>query len=212
MKSKDYKIIIIITLVLITVFDFALRSYVEVHKIVSNPDSKFNFWNIVPYTKDKESSMKLEPYLVFQGKRNDANNPLDRTRSRKRYYEPINEINNSSKILFLGGSVVQNMSINLDRLEDTLSNIGYKYQFVNGGWSAYNITQEFILLSQTIHTIKPQYVVLFDGFNDIWLSIYDRYPIGYPQHFKKIEMINQYVDSPDKMISPSNFFCKNYEV
>ena len=38
------------------------------------------------------------------------------------------------------------MSINLDRLENA-SNIGYKYQFINGGWSAYNITQEFILLS-----------------------------------------------------------------
>ena len=96
----------------------------------------------------------------------------------------------------MGGSVVENMSINLDRLEDSLSSNGYKYQFINGGWSAYNITQEFILLSQNIHTIKPQYVVLFDGFNDIWLSIYDRYPVGYPQHFKNIEMINQYVDSP----------------
>ena len=50
------------------------------------------------------------------------------------------------------------MSINLDRLEDTLSNIGYKYQFVNGGWSA-NITQNSFYLAKPFIPL-PQYVVL----------------------------------------------------
>jgi len=196
MKSKDYKIIIILTFLLITIFDFGLRLSVEVFKEIKDHNHEFNFWNIVPYTKGDRSSMKLTPYLVFQGKKDDENNPRNKTRSRKRYYEPQIINRSSSNILLLGGSVVENMSINLDRIEDTLSNIGYDYQFINCGWSAYNITQEFILLSQTINTIKPQVIVLFDGFNDIWLSLYDGYPVGYPQHFKNIEAINQYVDSP----------------
>ena len=200
MKLKNYQINLILTLFLLTCLDFGLRLSVEIYHELREEDYRFDFKNIIPFTRGSRSTMKLLPYLVFQGNRNNINDPGNQTLSRQRYYRSELINHNATNVLFLGGSVVENMSINLDQLEKMTSEQGFNYEFINGSWSAYNSTQEFILLSQIIDEIQPGIVVLFDGFNDIWVSLYDNYPPGYPQHFRRIKAINDYVDHPYKTV------------
>jgi len=200
MRLKNYQINIILSLIFLTCFDFGLRFTVEIYYELRDEDYRFDFKNIIPFTRQSRSTMKLLPYLVFQGNRDNINDPDNQTLSRQRYYRSELVNHNANNVLLLGGSVVENMSINLDQLERMTSQQGLNYEFINGGWSAYNSIQEFILLSQIIDEIQPETVILFDGFNDIWLSLYENYPPGYPQHFRRIETINDYVDHPYRAV------------
>tara|TARA_Y100001970_G_scaffold266393_1_gene354980 strand:+ start:77 stop:1177 length:1101 start_codon:yes stop_codon:yes gene_type:complete len=196
LKLKNYHILLFTILLLVIIFDFIPRFSKEVYNQLKKDNYSFNFSNIIPLTKEIESSMELKPYLVFQGKRIDNSNLKNQTKSRKRYYNSDLINKDATNVLFLGGSVVENMSINLDSLEKKLKNTGFDFEFINGGWSAYNVIQEFILLSQVINEYQPDFVLLFDGFNDVWLSIFDGLKPGIPQHFETITKINKYVDSP----------------
>lgn len=98
------------------------------------------------------------------------------------------------RIFMLGGSVVFNGKTNRTTisgmLEDRLNgmkNRKYNYRCINAGTASFISDQELALLIHVIIDLKPDVVIVFDGFNDLWFPFYYEPRIGYPINWSAYE-------------------------
>lgn len=113
--------------------------------------------------------IKRMPYLEFQ------------------YYDQRETIKSEHKktIWLFGGSAAYGWGV--DYTETIASYLANEYTVVNHGTPAYNSSQELIkLIFQLRDNPKPDIIIFYDGFNDIWLAYTDG-KAGYPIRWWKSE-------------------------
>jgi lysophospholipase L1-like esterase len=98
---------------------------------------------------------------------------------------PANEV----RIAVLGGSAVYNGGTTNSiaaHLERILSGRypAKKIRVINFGRASYISMQELILLQRNVLSLSPNLIIVYDGFNDIWVPYSDKKnvsePVGYP--------------------------------
>ncbi|MFA5147079.1 MAG: SGNH/GDSL hydrolase family protein [Candidatus Omnitrophota bacterium] len=100
------------------------------------------------------------------------------------------------RIAVLGGSAVFGAETTNDNLtfcklleSDLKSATGRDVEVINAGLPAYVSMQELVLFEDKIIGLKPDLVIVFDGFNDVFTSLKrDKRP-NYPRWFAEIETV-----------------------
>lgn len=97
------------------------------------------------------------------------------------------------RIVMLGGSALWGTGISCDdatisaQLKKRLNNAykTKKFEVINAGESGYVSTQELILLFDRIIRLKPDLVIVFDGYNDVYSGFINA--AGFPQNFSEFK-------------------------
>jgi len=95
------------------------------------------------------------------------------------------------RIILFGGSFVWGTGALRDdetiagQLEKLLRKnyTGKKFEVINGGETAYVLTQERILFIEESIFFSPDLVIFIDGVNDLWV-VYNNLPAGFPAHYE----------------------------
>lgn len=139
----------------------------------------------------------LSPYLMF------AEPEGERMNSQGFYGAELEEVKKSTekRIAIIGGSVVwagsplgpgeDNTSIAY-YLQKLLEKQHPQYQItvMNFGRQSYVSMQELILLERSILPLDMDLVIVFDGFNDIWIPL-ENEPVGHPYLYSNLKRITE---------------------
>jgi len=140
---------------------------------------------------------RLEPYTVFGLNPNFRSSTVNINSLGLRGPEIEPKKTGTLRIAVLGGSAVFGGEVANDnltfcgRMEERLSSEmpGRKIEVINAGIPAYMSMQELILLENKLIELKPDIVIIFDGYNDCITSLKRESRPNYPWWFKEIEKV-----------------------
>jgi lysophospholipase L1-like esterase len=141
-------------------------------------------------------TVRLLPYTVFGYKPNFTSKTVNINSLGLRGGEIGEKKNDVYRIAIIGGSSVFGGEVPSDDLtfskllESKLNTNGQNnYEVINAGAPAYVSMQELILLEDKIIDLKPDMLIVFDGFND-FLTVIKRDPRpNYPWWFNEVEKV-----------------------
>lgn len=167
-RRKNIFFIFVIFIIMISLIEISSRVYDYVKK---DPIQKY---------KDV-STLNPWPYVVHQFEPNYHSADLN-TNSYGFRGKEFNKIPSSDtyRIVVLGGSAVYGLGASNDDttiptyLEKMLNDAGItkkKFEVINAGQGWYNSSQELIQLITRILDLKPNLLIVFDGYNDFYHSL-----------------------------------------
>lgn len=145
------------------------------------------------------TQFRLEPYTVFGLKPNFKSDTVNVNSLGLRGREIEKKGENTYRIIVLGGSAVFGGEVQNDNLtfcavlEKELNNSkklnNKNIEVVNAGVPAYMSMQELILLENKLLDLKPDMVIVFDGYNDVITSLKRDPRPNHPWWFSEIEKV-----------------------
>jgi lysophospholipase L1-like esterase len=135
------------------------------------------------------------PYLMYRVKPNQHYSTINVNslgfRGQEIQFEKPKDI---VRIVMLGGSALWGTGVSSDfntisaQLEKKLNELRppKKFQVINTGDSGYVTAQELIVFYDRALQLKPDIVITFDGYNDLYAGFTNRFA-GYPQNFQQFK-------------------------
>lgn len=141
------------------------------------------------------SDFVLSPYLMFAEPDTRQGGDLN-TQGFYGPELPLEKDPTEKRIAIVGGSTVyagKNFNSIASILEEILNNRypQYEVKVLNFGRMSYISMQELILLERNILPLHVDLIIVFDGFNDIWVPYNFYEPVGYPSLYSSLKKMTE---------------------